>query len=129
GLWGFVSQGIDPTQGIADELLNRTRAAMRVALKDIEAAQLFQEIYQEPEQARQVLQAHLQAATPKLASSEGWRHLVAALPASPAGAALKDLIHQIQPDVPATLLDSEGDVMLCCEAAHLPLQQLAAGVI
>src|SRR5262249_22105355 len=69
--------------------------------------------------------ACITSAQPKLDVPNGCQHLVLALPSSPEGTILRQLLGPALEEVPNTFLASEGDIVLCHEVAHLPLQQVA----
>ncbi len=79
-------------------------------------------------EAARALRPHVQAAAPRLRVSESWVRLVAALPASPGGDMVKKLLSAAQSDLPMTLLESDGDVLLVQEAANLPLRAVVESV-
>jgi hypothetical protein len=54
---------------------------------------------------------------------------VVLLPKSPAGAALGERLSHVVSDVPATLLESESDVVLCYEAAEISLFHAALALV
>jgi hypothetical protein len=124
-----VSASTDLARALKDELQSRARSAFLEVIKDIDAAQLFLESTTERGQAHRSLVAQYRAATPRLAVKEGWQHVFLALPAGKDGASLAYMFSQTFPEVQATLLDSEGDVILCQEFAHVPLRQVAASLI
>ena len=129
GLWKAFAKRADEVPGLRDELHRRARAAILDAIRDIDAAGLFLEAYPEPVQAGKMLANHLQAAVPRLADPAAPKHLVAALPPGPAGEWLKDRLSESFPDLPITLVPSEGDVTICVEAAPLPLARVAASLV
>src|SRR5262249_47660848 len=72
-----------------------------------------------------ILLAHAMAALPRIKVSGGWEHLVLTLPVGEAGAALREILLNEYPDVPATVLPSSDEVVICFVAAHYPLQRVA----
>src|SRR5207245_7413687 len=90
-----------------------------------DAAKLFLESRHEPEEALRDLLAYIVSISPNLEVSKSSQHLVLALPSNPAGAILRKLLGSALAEVPHAILDSEGDIVLCHEVAHLPLGQLA----
>ena len=50
-----------------------------------------------------------------MVTADGWHHLVFFAPDSKAGAKLGELIQGLDPDAPGTVLNSDGDVILCYE--------------
>jgi hypothetical protein len=129
GLWGLVSGDSAVTKELKDELQRRARSAILKTLEDNDAATLFLESQRGPGRATQALSSPVAAAVPRLLVPEGWHHLVLALPKSQAGALLGDMVTEAFPDVSTTRLESEGDVILCQEAAHLPIHQVAIALL
>jgi hypothetical protein len=128
GLWGLTAGPADLTAGLRDELRPRAEAVVREALGHLDAAALFLESQPETAQLEKTLAAHMQAAVPRLQAAGGWQHLVLSLPGSPAGAALGDLVTRALPHVPTTVLNAADDVIVCREAAHLPVTEVAAAL-
>jgi hypothetical protein len=144
GLWGLLQgrQTVSPgnpqshawsaahwLDSLKRKLQDRARAAVSAVLQDIDAAQLLLKSPAEADQATDTLRTHEQAALPALGAAPAWLHLVALLPKSPAGAELGERLTHVVPDVPATVLQSETDVVLCYEAAEIPLFQAALALV
>jgi hypothetical protein len=128
GLWDQVSGTGDLTKTLKDELQRRARSVILESLQDIDAARLFFESQRGSDQAVQVWLAHVQAALPRLVVREGWQQLILMLPKSQDGALLGDIVTQRFPDAPGVRLDSDGDVIVCREAAQLPIHQAAVAL-
>ncbi len=128
GLWAVVSKHFNPAEVLREELDGRCRAAVLDLIHDLNAAELFLGGVGR-EQAGSALRTHLEMAVPPLAVSEGVRHYVVAVPAGPAGDALKELVGRAMAETPATVLRGEGDILVCCEAAGLPISRMAGALI
>ena len=126
GLWGIASASADVMQRVKKELQHRALATLIEATRDLDAAKLFLEQLPEREQTLQQLLAYVASVLPHPEVPKGWQHLVVALPDSAAGAALRELLVPALAELPNTVVDSEGDIVLCHEAADLPLEQMAA---
>ncbi len=140
GLWGVFSEATPagrpaadsppPTrETLAEDLLIRARAAIQGVVKELNAAQLFLQANGGPEQALPVLLAQVEAARPRLRAPAGWEHLVLALPEGPAGDALHAMITGALPDIPAAVVHTEEEVLLCYEAARCPLRDMARALV
>jgi serine/threonine protein kinase len=129
GLWRRVSGNVDLVQMFKDELLGRAQVAILEATADIDAAQLFLESPPQPGDVQQELLNHVQESVPRLSVSQHGRRLVVAVPSSPAGAAVRDELKRIVQHLPMTVLESEGDIILCQESGPLLLPQVAAQLI
>lgn len=125
GLWALASGSGELVQHVKDELQRRALAALFDATRDLDAAKLFLESRREPENALEDLLTYIVSISPNLEVSKDWQHLVLALPNNASGAALRHLLGPALADVSNTILDSEGDIVLCHEVAHLPLPQIA----
>ncbi len=128
GLWMVLSKHFNPAEVLREELDDRCRAAVLAQIQDLNAAELFLDAFGR-EQAGQTLKTHLEQAVPPLAASGGIRHYVVAVPSGPAGDTLKELVGQVAPELPATVLRGDGDILLCCETAGLPLPRIAGALI
>jgi hypothetical protein len=124
GLWTVVSKHFNPAEVLRDELDNRCRAAGLDLIQNLNAAELLLDAFGR-DQAGPVLKAHLEQAIPPLAVSEGIHHYVVAVPPGPAGDTLKQLVEQVAPELPATILGGEENILLCCEAAGLSMARIA----
>jgi hypothetical protein len=71
------------------------------------------------------LLAYIASVAPNRDLPKGWQHLVVALPNSPAGTTVRQLLEPALAEAPNTVLESEGEIVLCYEVANLPLQQTA----
>jgi hypothetical protein len=116
-------------ESLAEELAIRARLAVQSGARDLNAARLFLQANGGPEQALPTLMAHAEAARPRLWTAEGWEHLVLALPEGPSGGTLADMIATALPDVPATVVHTHDEVILCYEAAQCPLREMLRSVI
>jgi len=125
GLWALASGSGELAQRVKDEIQRRALAALLDATGDLDAAKLFLESRRDPKEALRDLLAYIVSVSPNLEVAKSWQHLVLALPSNPAGAILRRLLDSALADVSNTILDSEGDIVLCHEVAHLPLGQLA----
>jgi serine/threonine protein kinase len=117
-----------PLRALPEELRARALAEVRRHLQERNAAQQFLDLQGGLENARKTLLAHAQAAQPNLKLPDGWEHLVAVLPPGPAADAMGSVLAHERPDVPMTVLSSEDDIFLCCEAAHYSLTKVAAAL-
>jgi hypothetical protein len=129
GLWRPVSGNGDLIQMLKDDLLGRAQVAILEATRDIDAAQLFLEAHPQPGDVQPELLNHVQEAVPRLSVSQHGRRLVVAVPSSPAGAAVRDELKRIVQHLPVSVLDSDGDIILCQESSPLQLPQVAAQLI
>src|SRR5262249_29832192 len=93
------------------------------ALKAVNAAGLFLELYVDPEKADEALSQCLEQARPQLADAGGWQHLLLCLPNDPASNEIREMIARRLPALPTSSIGSESDVVLHFEAAHIPLRQ------
>jgi serine/threonine protein kinase len=140
GMWGVFCPEKDPSQRgvnphrptpetLAEDLLIRARCAIQGTVKDMNAAQLFLRNNGGPEKALAVLLAHAEAARPRLRARGCWEHLVIARPEGPAGDTLSGMIAQALPDVPATVVLTEEQIILCYEVARCPLRETARALV
>jgi serine/threonine protein kinase len=129
GLWGIASGKAEGVQPVQTELRRRALAHLIQATRDLDAAKLFLEHLPEHDDALRELLAYLASVLPNPEVPKGWQHLVVALPDSSAGATLRELLAPALAELPSTVLDSEGDIVLCHEAADLPLPQMATILI
>jgi serine/threonine protein kinase len=130
GLWGTFAADLSTPPGdpaglgqpqlemLAEDMLIRARSAVQSTMTDLNAAQMFLQANAEPGQALSVLLAHVEAARPQLRTPDGWEHLVLALPEGPAGNTLSEMIAKALPDVPAAVVHTEDEVILCLEVSH-----------
>jgi serine/threonine protein kinase len=125
GLWKLVSGTGEPSQRIQDEIKRRALTAVLDALGDLNAAKLLVESPQDPDHALRDLLARIGSVAPHKQVPRGWQHLLLALPNGPEGSLLRQLLGPFLAEMPNTMLDSDGDIVLCHEAACLPLNQLA----
>ena len=136
GMWGLFSREEDPTrresespkaarETLAEDLMIRARSAIQGEMKELNAAQLFLQSCGGPEKARPVLLAQVDAARPRLRGPAGWEHLVLALPEGPSGETLSGMVAAARSDVPASVVHTEEEVILCYEAARCPLRDVA----
>jgi hypothetical protein len=125
GLWGLALGSGEPVQRVKHEIQRRALTALLEATRDLDAAQIFLEGRRERDHALRDLLACVASVSPHQEIPKGWQHLVVALPKSPAGVELRELLAPALAEVPNTVLDSECDIVLCHEVAHLPLQQMA----
>jgi serine/threonine protein kinase len=125
GLWALASGSGELVQRVKDELQRRALVTLLDATRDIDAAKLFLESRHDPNEALRDLLAYIVSISPNLEVAKSSQHLVLALPDSPAGAILRPLLDSALADVAHTILNSERDMVLCHEVAHLPFGQLA----
>jgi len=136
GMWGLFAREEDPTrreaespkaarETLAEDLLIRARSAIQGEMKELNAAQLFLQSCGGPEKARPVFLAQVDAARPRLRGPAGWEHLVLALPEGPSGETLSGMVAAARSDVPASVVHTEEEVILCYEAARCPLRDMA----
>jgi hypothetical protein len=109
------------------ELEERARDTLAAVLQDIDAALLYLESRSEAEVENGLLLQE-QAARPRLALPGSWSHLALLRPQGPAGTALEKVIKSVA-DVPVTVLESDGDVILCHEVAQVPLPETMESLI
>lgn len=129
GLWTVLMRTRDLAEALTGDLQRRGQALLLEELKPVEAAGLLLAKHPESAAAEEDLLTHLQAATPRLAATSGWQHLVVAVPNGAAGASVQETVTRALPEVAATVVPTDGDVVFCYEAAHLPLAMLAGAVI
>ncbi len=129
GLWGILSGTGDVLTDLWPKLQAGALEAILDALQDIDAAGLFLERHADKEQIYRDLQCNLQAAAPALEAPREWRHLLLGVPTSPAGTTLVNIVFEVLKDLPITLFETEGEVILCQEAARLSLQKIAASLV
>lgn len=125
GLWRLAAATGEPAQRVKDELKHRVLAALLDATRDLDAAKLFLESRHDPAQALRDLLAAVASVLPKQEAPGNYQHLVLALPSSPEGAILRELLASALEEMPHTVLTSEDDIVLCHEVAGLPLRQVA----
>jgi hypothetical protein len=125
GLWGLVSGTGEPISRIQDEIRRQVLTAVLDAFRELDAAKLLLDSRQDTDHAMRDLLARIGSVAPHKQVPRGWQHLLLALPNSPEGARLRQLLGPVLADVPNTVLDSDDDIVLCHEAAQLPLQQMA----
>ena len=109
---------------LAEDLLIRGRSAVQGEMKELNAAQMFLQTSGGADKARPVLLAQVDAARPRLRAPAGWEHLVVAVPEGPSGEAMCGMIAAARSDVPATVVHTEEEVLLCYEAARCPLREM-----
>jgi hypothetical protein len=129
GLWRLVSRVANLSEVLQADLQSRARAAMLDAITETDAAQLFLETRKEQDDAPVALAGYLEDAAPKLSAAAGWQHLVLCVPAGRAGDAVAKAIGREASDMPTTTLSSDGDIVLCREAAHYAIGQVAAALV
>jgi hypothetical protein len=121
--WDLVSKHADLARGYKDKLLLRARPFIVKQLKELDPAQLF--LHSDaPNVVEDALNKYITLAEPKLCTLGGWKHLLLALPDSPTGKELHEMINACVPDVPTTLLYSENDLLLCFEVANLAIDEI-----
>jgi hypothetical protein len=125
GLWSLSSGKRELEQTIKRELQRRARAALLDAIRDLDAAKLLLESRREPDHVLRDLLAYIASVSPNRDLPKGWQHLVVALPNSPAGTTVRQLLEPALAEVPNSFLESEGEIVLCHEVANLPLQETA----
>src|SRR5439155_26423639 len=81
------------------------------------------------EAAWQTLAGHMEAARPAAAIAGQPQEVFLTLPASAAGHALRELGQQPSPVTPLTVLQSSDDVMICYEAAGIPVREAAQSLL
>lgn len=128
GLWALVTRSAELIPVLREELWARARSAMLIALADVDAAGLFLNAHPVEQQAGQALRSQVRAARPVLAEAAEQQQLVLAVPDSPAGAEVRQLLAESFPDEPLSVVDSDGDVVVCYEAARLSLSRVAAAL-
>ena len=112
-----------------EDLLIRARSAIQGVVKELNAAQLFLHTNGGSEKALPVLMAQVEAARPQLRAPAGWDHLVLALPEGASGETLSGMIAAALPDVPASVVHTEEEVVFCYEAARCPLRDMVRALI
>ncbi|HEV3236445.1 MAG TPA: hypothetical protein VGZ25_05625, partial [Gemmataceae bacterium] len=122
--WDLVSKHTELAQGYKDKLLVRARPFIVSALKDLDPAQMFLESKDSTNLAEDALNKYITLAQPKPFTSGGWKHLLLTVPDSPPGKELQDMINACVPEVPTTVLNSEDDLLICFEAANLPVDEI-----
>lgn len=129
GLWEAIGKALNPADRLREELETRSRAALLEELRDTNAADLFIESFDSREQAEQALEAYLRKTAPRSFAAEGVLHYVVALPHGSAGESLSELAAKTCTGFSHTIVKTEEDLRICCEAAYLPIATVAAGLI
>ena len=135
GMWGLFTRKEDggrrdvnaprpALETLAEDLLIRARSVVQGEMKELNAAQMFLQSSGGADKARPVLLAQVDAARPRLRAPAGWEHLVVAVPEGPSGEALTGMIAAARSDVPATVVHTEEEVLLCYETARCPLREM-----
>lgn len=128
GLWAVLSDP-DSADGLAADLQKHARRLVGDAVKGIDAAKLFLETYSDPATLQNEVRAHVRAATPHVLTPEAWKQLIVAAPPGPAGERLRGTVSALESEQTATFFPSDVDVVIGCEAARLPLPQVASALI
>src|SRR5262249_7608336 len=102
----------------------RARKATRALLENYDAATLLLENSGGEENAREALAAQIKAALPANATADRTRMLLIALPTSAAGEKLRGRASHLSTDSGATIVTSDGDIVLCQESAGIPPQEI-----
>jgi hypothetical protein len=125
GLWGLASTTGELADRIKDEFKRKVLSTILDATRDINAAKLWLQSRRDPEEALRDLLACVAWAFPNQEVPKNWQHLVLALPDSPEATILRQLLGPALEEVPNTVLTSQDDIVLCHEAAHVPVQEIA----
>jgi serine/threonine protein kinase len=128
GLWSVLHNN-DLLSNVRVQLRKRMRAALLEAMKNLDAARLYLQQQRKPAELRQNLTALMQAAIPQIAVSGGLAHLLFALPGGSSGEEIEATLTRIEPGASASVIDSEGDVIICREVAALPIEKVAEAVV
>jgi serine/threonine protein kinase len=129
GLWRLLSGSEELGKSLRSDLEDCVLQSVRKALRELDAAQLFIHSYPEREQAEQALRDQVHKGEPRLKGAKEWTQLVLTMPDSDPGKELREFVVNALPDLPTTVFFGEEDVILCHDAAHLPLTEVAAEIV
>jgi hypothetical protein len=136
GLWGVFARSNEPgdvprptAETLAEDLLIRARSAIQGSFQDHDAAQAFLQANGGPDKALSLLLTHFEMARPRLRAPGAWEHLMLALPEGPAGKTLGGMVAAALRDVPAAVVHTEEEFLLCHEAARCPLREITRSLL
>jgi serine/threonine protein kinase len=129
GLWGLLTGRGKPLTALCEELRDRATDALAQVLQELDAAQLFLDTRPSAAEVQQALAAQFHAAAPRLEVTEPQESFTVAVPSSPAGETIRDLVVGAVSPSPVTTVASEGDVVLCRELTNLSLVAAASGML
>jgi serine/threonine protein kinase len=119
GLMALATDHGTLIEHIKRSLEARTVSAAHEQVARVDAAQLFLEQCGSPEVVKEKLGDLLKHASSALDVSQAWRHVLLAVPDSLPGDLLRDLVVGLHPECAITSVESDGDVIICLEAANL----------
>jgi serine/threonine protein kinase len=135
GLWAVASCAFGPQVGrdtvigpVHKAIALRARRAVTTLLENYDAATLLLESSGGEEGAWQALTAQMADAHPVGATPNRPQLLLLALPSSAAGNQLRQRACRESSALPATIVDSAGDIAVCHEAAAVPLRDAMPGL-
>jgi serine/threonine protein kinase len=126
GLWQIATRTMDLTKALTDKLESQARTALLTALAPVDAAELLLQSLPNIAAAQKAIGFYVDAARPRNMPAGAWHQFMAAVPSGPAGKLVAELISRYVRDIPLTVVDSDGDVTFCYEAAQVPLGELCA---
>jgi hypothetical protein len=129
GLWEVVFKNSNIAEVLKEELESRARCAVGEVVKGVDSAEMFMQSQPDRNQVRLVLKNQQHAMLPTFPISGNGSHCVVVVPQTEAGATIREMLEKSLTPPPAMALESEGDVIVCIEKAHLPVYQIAASVI
>jgi hypothetical protein len=128
GLWE-VLRTPELAQPVQKELQRRTRFAILSIMKSLDAARLFLQKNDKPSRVRNSLLRLVQSSAPAVGVNGARPHLVIAVPGGRAGETIEAITERIVPELQTSVIDSDGDVLVCQEVADLPIPKVAAALI
>jgi hypothetical protein len=128
GLWEVLRSG-ELSDAVSGELRRRARLAMLSAMKHLDAARNFLQARPKPSHIRQSLVKVIQHSNPILNVTGAKPHLLIAVPGGKGGETIETIIARIVPDLPTTVIDSDGDVIVCQEVAMLPIAEVVEAIV
>jgi hypothetical protein len=132
--WNLVTSPGEMAQKLTERMIGQAQGFIQESLAELDAAGLF--LAATPaEQVEAVVSAQVQATRSGLVLPGAWEHLVAALPESPAGQALGDLVRHSAAcqrsesgELSLSVCPSPLDVCLVREVAAQPLPAVAGAL-
>jgi hypothetical protein len=135
GLWAVACCAFGPQVGrdtvigpLQRAITLRARRAVATLLENYDAATLLVEGTGGEEGAWQALTAQITAAQPAAATPNRPQLLLLALPSSAAGNQFRQRASHESFALPATIVESRGDIAVCHEAAAIPLRDALPGL-
>jgi hypothetical protein len=120
-LWQVVTRNSNLAEVLQDELEMRARCALLEIIKETDSAELFIGTTADREQAVLLLRKQQQASLSAYPISENGSHCLLAIPKTELGEIVREMLEHCLAKPPALVLGSDGNVVVCCEQAHLPI--------